>query len=367
MAGFPSYSNWTSLFNLAIQTPNPKEMWMTETHIEYKGWSSAMSLAGALHGSLIAGNISLWTNWSFEDMQLTSNEPNLSYYVSKQFFAHIRPGAVRVYTSPEIGDLMGSAYENTDGSFVLVLINKGTAPIAMRLAGAGLPLSYQVHRTSATEKHVDAGLYQVTDGALILPASSVSTLVATQMPALTIGQVANVKVAKNSGETTVTIPGISDASGQVTGLSIEAESDNPSLFDQFNISAVNTDHTAALSFTPAQDKTGSAKVTLTLRDQQNNEVQSIFYIIVYTPQGIENAREEHLALYPNPASVSVKVTLPSAEFKTIAVSDLSGRTVLRTPVTSRVMEINLNGFTKGIYIIQAEGNNRKIRARLVVQ
>lgn len=366
-AGFPSYSNWTSLFNLAIQTPNPKEMWMTETHIEYKGWSSAMSLAGALHGSLIAGNISLWTNWSFEDMQLTSNEPNLSYYVSKQFFAHIRPGAVRVYTSPEIGDLMGSAYENTDGSFVLVLINKGTAPIAMRLAGAGLPLSYQVYRTSATEKHVDAGLYQVTDGALILPASSVSTLVATQMPALTIGQVANVKVAKNSGETTVTIPGISDASGQVTGLSIEAESDNPSLFDQFNISAVNTDHTAALSFTPAQDKTGSAKVTLTLRDQQNNEVQSIFYIIVYTPQGIENAREEHLALYPNPASISVKVTLPSAEFKTIAVSDLSGRTVLRTPVTSRVMEINLNGFTKGIYIIQAEGNNRKIRARLVVQ
>jgi len=365
--GFPSYSNWSNLYNLAIQEPNPKEMWMTETHIAYTGWSSAMSLAGALHGSLIAGNITLWTNWSFEDMQLTSNEPNLSYYVSKQFFAHIKPGAVRVYTSPEIGDLMGSAYENTDGSFTLVMINKGSSPIRVRLVGAGLPLSYQVFRTSSTEKHVDAGVYQVTDGALILPASSVSTLVSSQMPALALGQVANVKVAKNSGEATVTIPGISDANGQIAGLTLTAENDNPSLFSQFEISAINPDHSAALSFTPAQDQTGSAKVTLTLRDDQNNEVQTIFYIIVYTPQGINEGKTVTLSLYPNPASSVVRVTLPSTEYKTITMTDLTGRTIFRTNVNSMDMDINLTGIPKGIYVVQAEGNGKSVRSRLVVQ
>lgn len=365
--GFPSYSNWANLYNLAIQEPNPKEMWMTETHIAYSGWSSAMSLAGALHGSLIAGNITLWTNWSFEDMQLTSNVPNLSYYVSQQFFAHIKPGAVRVYTSPEIGDLMGSAYENPDGSFTLVMINKGTSPIRVRLVGAGLPLTYQVFRTSSTEKHVDAGVYQVTDGALILPASSVTTLVSSQSPVLALGQVANVKVAKNSGEATVTIPGISDGNGQIDGLTLTAENDNSSLFSQFEVSSINQDHTATLTFTPAQNQTGSAKVTLTLRDSQNNEVQSIFYIIVYTPQGIDDGKAVTLSLYPNPASGMVRVTLPSMDYKTITMTDLTGRTVLRTNVNARDMDINLSGFPKGIYVIQAEGNGKLIRNRLVIQ
>ncbi len=365
--GFPSYSNWANLYNLAIQEPNPKEMWMTETHIAYSGWSSAMSLAGALHGSLIAGNITLWTNWSFEDMQLTSNVPNLSYYVSQQFFAHIKPGAVRVYTSPEIGDLMGSAYENPDGSFTLVMINKGTSPIRVRLVGASLPLSYQVFRTSSTEKHVDAGVYQVTDGALILPASSVTTLVSSQSPVLALGQVANVKVAKNSGEATVTIPGISDGNGQIDGLTLTAENDNSSLFSQFEVSSINQDHTATLTFTPAQNQTGSAKVTLTLRDSQNNEVQSIFYIIVYTPQGIDDGRAVKLSLYPNPASGMVRVTLPSMDYKTITMTDLAGRTVLRTNLNARDMDINLSGIPKGIYVIQAEGNGKLIRNRLVIQ
>jgi len=141
-------------------------------------------------------------------------------------------------------------------------------------------LSYQVFRTSSTEKHVDAGVYQVTDGALILPASSVTTLVSSQSPVLALGQVANVKVAKNSGEATVTIPGISDGNSQIDGLTLTAENDNSSLFSQFEVSSINQDHTATLTFTPAQNQTGSAKVTLTLRDSQNNEVQSIFYIIV---------------------------------------------------------------------------------------
>ena len=364
--GFPSYSNWTNLYNLAIQEPNPKEMWMTETHIAYSGWSSAMSLAGALYGSLTAGNITLWTNYSFEDMQLTKNEPNQSYFVSKQFFAHIKPGAVRVYTSPEIGDLMGTAFENTDGSFTLVMINKGSTPIRVRLVGAGLPLSYQVFRTSSTEKHVDAGTYQVTDGALILPASSVSTLVSTQIPSLSIGQVANMKVAKNSGETTVTIPGISDSNGQITGLTLNAENDNPSLFSQFEISAINPDGTATLRFTPAQDLTGSAKVTLTLRDDQNNEVQSIFFIIVYPPQGISEGETNNLTLYPNPASSVVRITIPSMDFKTITMTDLTGRIVLRTNVNSKNMEIQLTGIPEGIYVVQAEGNGKSVRSRLVI-
>ena len=93
---FPDYTRWRSLYDKVSGGDYPKELWMSETHIAYEGWSSAMSLAGALHGSLWAGNITLWTNWSFGDMQLTRNEPNSSFYASKNFFKYIRPGAVRI-------------------------------------------------------------------------------------------------------------------------------------------------------------------------------------------------------------------------------------------------------------------------------
>jgi len=55
------------------------------------------------------------------------------------------------------------------------------------------------------------------------------------------------------------------------------------------------------------------------------------------------------------------------DYKTITMTDLAGRTVLRTNVNARDMDINLSGIPKGIYVIQAEGNGKLIRNRLVIQ
>ncbi len=279
-SGFPSYSNWQSLYEKASEGSHPKELWMSETHIGYEDWNSALSTAGAIHGSLWAGNITLWTNWSFETMQLTKNKPNSTFYASKNFFKYIRPGAVRVHTESDHEDFLATAFLNPDGTLVSVIINKGTMPRAVQLRGGRLPQEFQVYKTSASENCINAGTYMAASGAFIVPAKTVVTLVADQLGVLSMEQVQDVSIEENAMEQTLQITGIALEDGDVSDLTLSYENSNDALFSNFEISDIQNNGTANITFTPATDQTGEALISLTLADKSGSSITNYFTITV---------------------------------------------------------------------------------------
>jgi O-glycosyl hydrolase len=108
-----------------------------------------------------------------------------TYYVSKQYYRYIRPGAVRVGASSVNNNVVVSAYEHAAaGTHTIVLANTSTSAQSVTLGGTGLPASFTIYRTSASENAANAGEY-ATGSALSLPARSVTTLQAGGTPLAT--------------------------------------------------------------------------------------------------------------------------------------------------------------------------------------
>lgn len=155
------------------------EYWMTEYCIlgdnegEIKGegldlsMTSALYMAKVIHHDLVVGQTSAWHWWlaispyDYKDglVYIDKNKTDGSFRTSKMlwsfgnFSTFIRPGAVRigVSASSEHPDLLVSAYKNTGGEVVTVLINSGTAPVKVELdVPIGNFSSSKQYETSAT-------------------------------------------------------------------------------------------------------------------------------------------------------------------------------------------------------------------------
>jgi O-glycosyl hydrolase len=364
--GVPSYSEWVVMYDQAQLGDYPKKVWMTETHIGYSGWNSAISTAGAIHGGLWAGNISLWTNWSFGDMQMTRNIPNSTFYVCENYFRYIRPGAVRIGTQSSHPDILATAFEHDgDGTFTVVLINKGNNPVSVDLAGNNLPNHFSAYRTTQFENCIEVN--PVEGEMFILPASSVTTLFATENPVLTMDDVSSLFLKQDDPEQTVPLSGISDGAGGTAGLSLEAASSDPMLTGGLAVTAVQPDGTAELTFTPGPGLTGTALVTVTLTDgSQTREVK--FYVVVQSTVGVKEPDVQQLKVYPNPASDQLMIELPFAGMDELAVMDITGRTVLSRNIESgQLISLNINTLESGIYHLVVRKGNDFHYARFVVK
>lgn len=364
-ADFPTYSNWANLFDLTQQGDYPKELWMTETHIGYEGWMSAMQLAGAIHGSLWAGNITLWTNWAFGDMQLTQNVPNSSFYTSMNYFKYIRPGAVRVETTTDHADVLATAFENEDGRFTVVLINKGNGVVSIKLGGNDLPPVYSGFRTSRYENFASIKTDIHTDGRFLLPPSSVTTLVTSNIH---MDATDNIIVHKNAEQTSTVIQNITNDKGTVDGLSLNYEYTNPDLFSQISLSDISENGTAEIDFMPAKDTTGYSEVTLTLTDENGNSKTATFFIYVIDVPVSAKPNEDlaNIRIYPNPAESYVIIDMGTQHFDRIIFSDINGRTTRDIKINSPRERIELNGLPKGLYFINISGEKGNIVKKLIV-
>ena len=366
-SGFPTFAGWTALWDEVQAGNNPKELWMTETHVGYTNFDNAMSVALAIHGSLWAGNISLWTNWSFEDMQMTNNSPNSTFWVTKNFARYIRPGAVRVTSESDYADLLVSAFENTDGSFAMVVINKSTQSSPARFVGNNLPEEYKMYRTTKFENCIEVGTYNINDGPVAIPGKSVITFVAEETSALTIDYLADVTVDKNSGESVVNITGISNGAGSTNNLTLTFENDNPELFSAISVSAIDPAGTASLTFTPATGMWGYAMITLNLADDQNNTRKVSFYIIVKDVIGVFEPESEAVVIYPVPAQESINILMENNDYSTLTISDLTGRVIKKVNIVSSFMTLDINDLPRGIYLLELSGKTKRHISKFVVQ
>jgi hypothetical protein len=300
-------------------------------------------------------------------MQITKNAPNSSFWVSKNYFKYIRPGAVRVDTKSDNQNLLVTAFENTDGKFAMVVINKGKASVSARLIGNNLPEKYHVYRTSANENCIDAGDFDSSQKAMIFPAETIITMVADVNIPLTINQVGDTTVTQKAGEIALDIAGIGNTAGSTSGLKLTAENSNSTLFSKFEVSAITSDGKAKLNFTPATDKFGNAQVQLILNDDKGNKRTVTFFITITEVVGIKNVNIADLNIYPNPARDILNIRVSAGKFEKLNVRDITGRMLYQQSVEKKALTLNVNNWNKGVYLIELSGKTGTVVSRFVVE
>jgi O-glycosyl hydrolase len=110
-----------------------KQLWMTETSGHANSWEGAMLLASNIYNALYYGNINAWLWWAIADKKsaeafalIVDGVPTSKYYVSKQFYHFIRPGAIRIQSLINDSEVISLAFKNSgEYKCVSILINVG--------------------------------------------------------------------------------------------------------------------------------------------------------------------------------------------------------------------------------------------------
>ncbi len=161
-----------------------KPLWMTETSGYKNDWSGAFDLAKAMYTAIKFGNSSAWLFWSLSTSKLdeyslmsSAGEKSKRYYVSKNFYRFVRPGAIRVKAdAAETDKIYSLAFTHAaDKSTTIILVNDNNESRAVQLSGTGLPATFTKYITSVDDNCRDEGLIEAPK-ALVLKANSVVTL-----------------------------------------------------------------------------------------------------------------------------------------------------------------------------------------------
>jgi glucuronoarabinoxylan endo-1,4-beta-xylanase len=178
---------WTELEAAVRDTDRP--IWMTETSGYADDWEpgdlpGAIDLAQGIFAALRYGNASAWVWWQGSELDgpseygLMGGAERLSkrYFVSKQFYRYIRPGARRIEVTSDDDEVLVVGFDHPEmGALTLVVINVGEQEKSVTLQGPALPADFAAFRSSATEDCEALGT--VGGDAIVLPARSVTTLV----------------------------------------------------------------------------------------------------------------------------------------------------------------------------------------------
>ncbi|WP_157579074.1 hypothetical protein [Spirosoma montaniterrae] len=173
-------STWRTMYGWG--QPYNLPLWMTETSGFKNNHEGAMALAKAMYTAFRFGNVSAWVFWSLSEENasdyalLTSNGiKSKRYWVSKQFYRYVRPGAVRVEANSADADVLPLAFVK-DGLPILVISNVGTTNKTIRVKGDGVSTQYKVFLTSATDNCNELTAVKAGESVTI-PAQGVVTLV----------------------------------------------------------------------------------------------------------------------------------------------------------------------------------------------
>jgi O-glycosyl hydrolase len=179
--GQPSYPGWVSLWNKTQECAVPKELWMSETNPDGRGWDNAMSLAGAIYGALVYGNVSLWTLWDIDGTLLNVSNKLDAFNTAQNYYKYISPGARRIKTESEHEDILAASFiDNGNARLTTVIINKKQEPLTVRILSAAgtdsIPKEYEVYISAENKPFGYEGRIGA-DQTLALPGNSVATLV----------------------------------------------------------------------------------------------------------------------------------------------------------------------------------------------
>ena len=171
---------WTQIYNWAQEAP-AKKTWMSETSdvlVTDPNWFDGITLACNIYNAMYYGKISAWVYYDLSLMLDVTKTPNPRYYASKHYYKYIRPGAIRVGCTSANSDVLALAFSHpTNKTVTLVLINTGTNSHVVNVTGSVLPATFASY-TSSNHRNFEQNA-DVTDGLLLLPPSSITTLYGT--------------------------------------------------------------------------------------------------------------------------------------------------------------------------------------------
>ncbi|MFT3950118.1 MAG: PKD domain-containing protein [Agriterribacter sp.] len=172
---------WENMYNWGAPYKIP--LWMTETSGYDNTLDGAIALSRAMYIALKYGNVSAWVFWTISTTQLDAYSlmsadgvKSKRYYVSKNFFRYIRPGAQRFQIESDNEYLLPLAFHHQeDGSSTIVVINTDNSGKPFKLSGTGLKNKYHAYITSETKDCASIGEIS-SDDVMFIPARSVLTL-----------------------------------------------------------------------------------------------------------------------------------------------------------------------------------------------
>ena len=85
------------------------------------------------------------------------------------------------------------------------------------------------------------------------------------------------------------------------------------------------------------------------------------------PLGISDLNAASFAMYPNPASGRVVITLGSLQDASMTIVDLRGRITLSRKLEQTTSSIDVSDFAPGVYLVTVQQGNRTSSQRLVVE
>jgi len=170
-----------------------KPTWETENTCIFDTWNTAYSggncpgqyLADHIYNTMTGGAATYlaWTgNWDHTDNEdLIRNLSSTNYQVSSRLWAlanyarYIRPGAARIDAASSDGNMMTTAYRNTDGSFVIVIDNHNTTTKTAAITGlsGGTATPYVTNDAGGMQQQAAIGL---TSSGLVYSVPPTSTV-----------------------------------------------------------------------------------------------------------------------------------------------------------------------------------------------
>jgi O-glycosyl hydrolase len=181
-AGSTSAQTWQTMYGWGAAYNKP--LWMTETSGYENTYAGAIKLAKAMYTAIKYGNVSAWLHWSLSTTTLdayslmsSNGTKSKRYYVSKNFYRYIRPGAIRTESNtPQRTSIYSLYFQNaTENSSTLILINESESGKPIKLSGNNLPTAFNMYVTSLDDNAKDYGPVNSND-LILLPGNSVVTL-----------------------------------------------------------------------------------------------------------------------------------------------------------------------------------------------
>jgi len=175
----PAVKKWENLAKMSTITLGNKRVWMTESGHGGKN-DAAAGFAGSkgVYNGIKYGNVTGW-NWYYTIDNIMDNQGKLYHtgYYYKQYSRFIRPGAVHVKsTSTNDGVGILAFYHPILKSYTYVVINNTGSVQTIKINGSGLPNTYKVFQTSATNKCKSLADYTLNTS-LSVPVNSLTTFV----------------------------------------------------------------------------------------------------------------------------------------------------------------------------------------------
>jgi O-glycosyl hydrolase len=188
---------WTSLRNMVSSTGKP--LWMTETSgfVEdwlggdwknYKNMPGTFSLAYMIAVALQKGHLSAWTYWGISELEdigspysiMAGEKKNKRYYVSKQFYHYIRPGAKMVGVTCDDKELRVIPFSHKEERrFTVMVLNDSAKSKKINLLGNALGSNFMMYQTTEASKVDCIATYLNASNPrlIVVPGKSVVTLV----------------------------------------------------------------------------------------------------------------------------------------------------------------------------------------------